>query len=167
MSRFAREASGRRRNHQVVWQREAPSWFRIAIATAGSFAVLSVGLFGMRLKEGRADDGPPSGAASPLSQFVIDSRVKLVQLQAKLAKFGTQALAGVDTTEPTADDVAIQARRVETAKVGLHQAVLAREAAELALKEYQDGVFPQEKKACEVGAGNGAGRARTGRSSRS
>ena len=54
------------------------------------------------------------------------------------------------STIPPKATLASQSLMVAAAKAGYDKAVLARQAAEVALKEYQEGTFIQEKQACET-----------------
>ena len=72
------------------------------------------------------------------------------RLHEKMAGLAAQVLAALDTGGSRMGDVASQSLMVESAKAGYQRAVLTREAAEIALKEYQEGIFKQEKKSCET-----------------
>jgi hypothetical protein len=115
-----------------------------------TMVVLALGLLSVQPKPLRADDHPPAEAASAPSGFVAEHRGVLKRLQEQLASLGARALEGLDMSDPTADDVAGQSTIVESAEAGHQQAVLAREAAEIALKEYKEGLFKQEKKVRET-----------------
>jgi hypothetical protein len=138
-----------RPKHQLP-QPTAPMPLRIAVVSLAMFAVLFVGSFGWHLRQSRAGEEPPSGAGSPASSFVIDSRATFARLHDQLADLAKRFLAGVDTSEVSDSGLAVQKLRIEAAKAAHQGAVLAREAAEIALKEYQDGVFPQAKKASDA-----------------
>ena len=68
----------------------------------------------------------------------------------QLAALGAQVLDGLVIDDPTEGDVASQTIMVAAAKAGYDKAVLARQAAEIALKEYSDGIFKREQKSCET-----------------
>jgi hypothetical protein len=151
MSRSVRAVTGHRTNHRPA-EHAALYRRRLGLVFGCPLIVVAVGFFTMQTRDSRAGIDSPIGAmpqvenASRPSHFAPDCRVSLKQLHEKLAGLGTEGLA---TNEPTADDIALQVTQVEVAKVGVQRALLLREAAEIALKEYQEGVFPQEKKACE------------------
>jgi hypothetical protein len=149
MSRSTWAVAGRRAQ-QHVSVRTMSNRFRIAHVSACSFVVLSVGFFNTQPKPARAGDEPPARAASPSSRFFIDTRASLSSIQEKLYDLGTQTLAGVDMSGPSESDMPIQVLRVEAAKAGHQRAELALEAARIALREYEDGVVPREKKIREL-----------------
>ena len=128
-------------------KREKPNRLRLALVSGCVLvALLTVQAGASRAgTEPRRQSTPQAQTAPPTSRFVADSRVTLKQLHEKLTGLATQALAGLDTTEPSADEIASQALRVETAKVGLQRATLSREVAEIALKEYQEGVSHRKR----------------------
>ena len=61
-----------------------------------------------------------------------------------------RVLTGLGPEDPAEADVASQSLTVESAQAGLQQAVLARDAAAIDLKAYEEGIFPQQKKTCEA-----------------
>ena len=131
-------------------QPTAPIPLRIAVVSLATFAVLFVGSSGWPLRQSRAGEEPPSDAGSPASSFVIDSRATFARLHDQLADLAKRFLTGVDMSELSDSDLAVQKLHIEAAKAAHQRAVLTREAADIALKEYQDGVFPQSKKACDA-----------------
>lgn len=98
----------------------------------------------------QAGDEPPARVTAEPARFVAESRESLKKLHEKLAALGTQLLDGLIIDDPTEGDVASQTLMVASAKAGYDKAVLVREAAEVALKEYQEGTFKHEKQSCET-----------------
>ena len=155
MSRFVRAVAGHR-----AAKRQAQRGHPKSVSSRPVFVLLDR-RHGCRAREhaavaaaGRRRAGvgpmPQAGAAQPPSRFVAESRETLKRLQEKMAGLAARALAGLDQEIPADGDVASQSLMVESAKAGYQHAVLAREAAEIALKEISGGSSRQEKKSCET-----------------
>jgi hypothetical protein len=136
------------RGHQRLTARRRVLRSHVVGLTGLTVVVLAVGLAIAQAKPERAGD-EPSAVAQP-KRFVAESRATLKVLQEELAGLGVQVLEGLDMGEPAPGDVASQSLAVESAKAEQQKAILVRQAAEIALKEYQDGSFKQEKKTCET-----------------
>jgi hypothetical protein len=145
--------------HRIIphWaERLSPKGFRCVLVSAGSIIVLAVGFSSVQPVTLRAGDQPPAGstphadAVQSPSGFVAESRATLKRLQETMAGLAARALEGLDMNNPTEADMAIQTLTVESAKAGYQHALLVREAAEIALKEYQEAEFKQKKRSCET-----------------
>jgi hypothetical protein len=79
------------------------------------------------------------------TQLVADSRQTLTELHETMATLTNRVLATAAPARPTEAELAGQKAAVESAKAGYQQMLLAREAAELALKEYEEGIYPHER----------------------
>jgi hypothetical protein len=143
--------------HRIIprWaERLNPKGFRCVLVSAGSIIVLAVGFSSVQPLPLRAGDQPPAGstphADAVQSGFVAESRATLKRLQETMAGLGARALEGLEFNEPTDADIAIQSLMVESAKAAYQRAQLDRETAEIALAEYKEAVFNDEKTSIET-----------------
>jgi hypothetical protein len=135
------DADGCRRN------RDKAKWIRVAIVLLGALAGSAGTLVCAAFDEARAGDDKTSKAASSASSAANESRAAFGRIYAELADLAAQVMSGIDLSTPSESDLAVQKLRIDAANVDHQQAVLARQAAELALHEFEDGVAPLEKKA--------------------
>ena len=122
----------------------------IAGATGLAIIVLAVTVGSTLSGVARAGDEPTSQNAFPRSRFVSNSRESLKNLRERLVALATQLLGGLVIDDPNEGDVTSQILSVASAKAGYDKAVLVREVAEFALKEFKEGTFVNDKKACET-----------------
>ena len=127
-----------------------PHPFRVALACAGSIVVLAASLSSAQSNPPRAGNHPPAGTTHSPSLFVTESRATLKGLHETMARLAAQVLADVGSDVPAEGGEASQSLVVESAKAGHQQAVLNREAAQIALKEYQENIFKRDKESYET-----------------
>jgi hypothetical protein len=118
-------------------------------------ALLALGFLAAPSGPIRAADEPPAGSkvqagvvAGP-SRFVAESRKTLRKLHEELVNLCNQVLGSFETESSPDLDVVSHGLKVESAKANYHNAQLKREAAEITLKEYEEGNFKQEKASAE------------------
>jgi hypothetical protein len=87
----------------------------------------------------------PPATVPAESKFVAESRQTLREIHDAMATLANRLLTEGAPSKPTEADVSSQKTAVESAKAACQQMLLAREAAELALREYENGTFPRER----------------------
>ncbi len=162
MPKFAVTAS-HQETHQRLLNRSRPSGFRMAVILALSIVVVAGGLLCAQPGRLNAGEQPPAGsqiqprAATASSTFVTESRKALRNAHEDLTKLHAEILGLGDARRnyaemraASAGEIASQTFTVESAKAKLRYARLMREVAEIALREYRDGVLKQEKESAEA-----------------
>ncbi len=122
-----------------------PHPFRVALGCAGSIVVLAASLSSAQSAPPPAGEHPPVGTTHSPSRFVAESRATLKGLHETMARLAAQVLADLGSDVPAEGGMASQSLMVESAKAGHQEAVLNREAAQIALKEYQENIFKRDK----------------------
>jgi hypothetical protein len=128
---------------------------RFAGVTTAAAAVWAVAVFSTQSQSLRAGDEPrsqpktPAASAKEPTALEAETERTLKRLHDEMATLAIEALAGLEGAEGVGGDVASQGLAVEAAKARYDYARLAREAAEIALKEY-DAMSGQEKESREV-----------------
>ncbi len=142
------------RDHWLM-RRSGLKRLRIAGASALTFVVVVIGLAhtlptparaGPELKPGPE---PQRGNPKAPSTFFIESHEALKEMQEALSGLAVRALAGIAPEVGQTVDIASQRLVVEAKNAQLQAAKVALELLQLALKEYQEGIFKQEQAARE------------------
>ena len=130
---------------------------RVAGTLATTLAVLWIAKMGMQPKAARAGQDSPAaarrdggGAAAVPSAFVTESRNELNNLRDQLSDLGDRLLAGIEPGVAADRDLASQSLFMESLKASLNASKLALDAAEMALKAYQDADFKNQKRECDA-----------------
>jgi hypothetical protein len=92
---------------------------------------------------------PPGATNSPPTSYQSECQAKLGKLDERMTALGTRVLEGRDSVGPTIDE-AFQSLVVQSAKARHQQAVLRREVAEIALKEFQDVIVKRDEESSAV-----------------
>jgi hypothetical protein len=139
----------------VLGQRALGGMMRV---TAAAAAVVLAGLWIAKPSPlvagaGWAQDGAKAAAAIPaaVSGFLGATGRRLHVCHERIARLGDSLLEASRGPEPSDLESAGAASRILAAEAREKSARLAREIAELKLKEYLESTFPQEKAACEGG----------------
>jgi len=104
----------------------------------------------------RGGDDPRSGqkalAGDPSSEsgFAAEIRQALKKQHDRMIELANQLIGCAGVSEDLEGQLTIQQTKIESAKASLQSAALTREAAEMALIEYEQGIFVQEKAATEA-----------------
>jgi hypothetical protein len=88
-------------------------------------------------------------AAAVPSRFVIDTRAALRNLREEIARLGAQAIENPEQDAPPEVLAMVQRITVSSAAANYENARLTREVAEIAVREYEQGIFLQDKLAAE------------------
>jgi len=104
----------------------------------------------------RGGDDPRAGqkvrAVDPASEsgFAAEIRRTLKNQHDRMIDLANQLVGTADGPEDLEGQLAIQQTRIESANASLQSAALTREVAEMALNEYEQGIFVQKKAATEA-----------------
>jgi len=113
--------------------------------------LLAFALIGALPQAVRGDDDPRSGpkvqAADPTSEsgFAAEIRRTLKTQHDRMTDLANQLVGSAELPPDLEGQLAAQQIKVESAKAALQSAVLGREVAEMAVAEYEQGIFVQEK----------------------
>ena len=143
---------------QVRWFTEGlrPKSPVITGASALTFVALMIGPAFTQAGLARAAQEPKPGSQSQPdlpnapTAFVVETRKVLKELQETLSGFAIRTLANIEQEGPQEGDISSQRLMVESAKAQFEAAEGARELAQLALKEYKEGIVKQEHAALEA-----------------
>ncbi len=141
-----------RRDHWLM-RRSGHKRLRIAGASALTLVVVVIGLVHTLPTPARAGPEPKSGPepqrGNPKapSTFCTESHEGLKEMQDALSGLAVRALAGIVPDVGQDVDIASQRLVVEAANAQLQAAKGASELAQLALKEYQEGIVKLEQAA--------------------
>jgi hypothetical protein len=132
--------------------RECFTRIRIVGVSALAFVVLAAGLARAQTKAPPATGKRSAGATADVSvsRFVVDGRQELRKLREHLAELAAPLMVALGSADRPEGDVASEAIAVDSAKVRYQAAQLRREIAEVALKEYQQGIYRQQKAAVDT-----------------
>ena len=153
MSRWVSVASRRKNKRSVERALLTPD--RFAGVLSGMIVVVVSAVLSAQPKTLRAGAetqvAPKPHASEPRGQtaFVVETERTLKGLREKLAALGVEALAHLDLGDGADGDGASLTLMVQSAEVGYRHARLAREATELALKEYEEGILKQQEASTE------------------
>ncbi len=125
---------------------------RLKVAGAGFFAVslLAAGFMSAPSKAVLTDDDKPSGVggqvpgASNPSDFIAAARRTQKEQHDRMTRLANQLIKTADVPHLFEGRIAMQPFKLESARASLRSAELAREAAEIALVEFEKGM-PQEE----------------------
>jgi hypothetical protein len=140
----------RGRGHWLM-RRSGLSRLRIAGASALTLGVVVIGLAHTLPTPARAGPEPKSGPdpqrGNPKapSTFFTESHEALKEMQEALSGLAVRLLAGIVPDVGQDVDIASQGLVVEATRTQFQAAKGARELAQLALKEYQEGIVKQEQ----------------------
>ena len=104
----------------------------------------------------RAGDGPRPGAKAQASgpddqpDFVAQIKRTLKRQHDRMIDLASQLIESADGPEDLEAQLPAQSIKIESAKASLESAVLRRELAEIALKEYEEAISAQEKSDLET-----------------
>jgi hypothetical protein len=127
----------------------------VSIATAAA-SVLGLAFLSAGPKALHADDGSrgaqqkSDGARADVSAFSTEVERTLKNQQDRTVDLAKQLIGGPDAPDDLERQLAIQPIKIEAARARLQSAVLDREVAELALVEYEQGIFVQQKADAEA-----------------
>ena len=118
---------------------------------------LSVGLLLARrrkhalLQGAQIQDGPGEEAKVPaeLAPYVIPIERRLTRCRERLAELAGTVVENRSRLDRLRDEQTTQAIAVESSKTNFANATLAREVAEIAVVEYKEGIFKQDKATAE------------------
>jgi hypothetical protein len=143
---------------QLLSRRSSLRQLRLAITLALSIIVLSIGVLSEQPGRLNAGEQPLAGTQvqpgtpDTSSDFVAESHMALKKVHMELVKLNGDITGLSDSGVNYADiraasegEIAAQANMVESANAKLRYAQLMREAGEIAVREYQDGIVKEEK----------------------
>jgi hypothetical protein len=129
----------------AIWQRPRArprAWLVLAVAS-----LLLVGaLAGARTKPVRADDEPRSGQDVQAQAATGHIRRILKRQHDQMVELAGQVLGRADSTDQLRDQVVNQSITIKSAEAVYQNAHLTREIAEIAVTEYQEGIFVQVRR---------------------
>jgi hypothetical protein len=143
---------------QVLSRRSSLRQLRLAMTLALSIIVLTIGV--LREQPGRLNAGEQPlagtqvqpGTPDTSSNFVAESHMALKKVHMDLVKLHGDIMGLSDSGVNYADirvssegEIAAQANLVESANAKFRYAQFMREAGEIAVREYQDGIVKEEK----------------------
>jgi len=128
---------------------------QVACAAVGAVMLLALAFISAPPTMVRAGDDGPSGqkvqAPDPANQsgFAAEIKRALTRLHDRMIDLANQLIGSPDVPEDLEGQRAIQQIKIESAKANLQNAQLKREVAQIAVNEYEQGIFVQEKAIAE------------------
>jgi len=144
------------RETQERFDRHASARFKFTATTAAATLILTVALLCARSKPVRADGGfqaSPNGQASARAGhpgFATEIRSTLKKQHDRMIDLANQLIGRSDGLDELADQLVNQQITVASAKANFANAQLTREVAEIAVTEYEQGIFLQDEAAAQA-----------------